>query len=30
VDEAMSEVVCRCGSYPRIHKAIRRASGQGR
>ena len=26
VDEAMSEVLCRCGSYPRIRKAVRRAA----
>jgi len=26
IDEAMSEVLCRCGSYPRIRKAVRRAA----
>ena len=26
VDEAMSEVLCRCGSYPRIRNAVRRAA----
>ena len=28
IDEAMSEVLCRCGSYPRIRKAIRRAAAR--
>jgi isoquinoline 1-oxidoreductase alpha subunit len=28
IDEAMTNI-CRCGTYPRIHAAIRRASGQG-
>ena len=26
IDEAMSEVLCRCGSYPRIRKAVHRAA----
>jgi len=26
VDEAMSDVLCRCGTYPRIRRAIRRAA----
>ena len=26
IDEAMSESVCRCGTYPRMRKAIRRAA----
>jgi aerobic-type carbon monoxide dehydrogenase small subunit (CoxS/CutS family) len=26
IDEAMSKVLCRCGSYPRIRKAIKRAA----
>ena len=26
IDEAMSEVLCRCGSYPRIRRAVRRAA----
>lgn len=26
IDEAMSDSVCRCGTYPRIRKAIRRAA----
>jgi isoquinoline 1-oxidoreductase subunit alpha len=25
IDDVMSELVCRCGTYPRIRKAIRRA-----
>lgn len=29
IDEAMSGNLCRCGTYPRIRAAIRRASGQG-
>lgn len=28
IDEAMTNI-CRCGTYPRIRAAIRRASGQG-
>ena len=28
IDEAMSDNVCRCGTYVRIRKAIKRASGQ--
>lgn len=27
IDQAMSSVLCRCGAYPRIRKAIKRASG---
>lgn len=27
IDQAMSSVLCRCGAYPRIKKAIKRASG---
>ena len=27
IDEAMSGVLCRCGTYPRIRKAIKRAAG---
>jgi len=26
IDEAMSEVLCRCGSYPRIRRAVKRAA----
>ena len=26
IDEAMSDVLCRCGSYPRIRKAVHRAA----
>ncbi len=26
IDAAMSEAVCRCGTYPRMHKAIHRAA----
>jgi len=26
IDSAMSEVLCRCGTYPRIRKAIKRAA----
>lgn len=26
IDEAMSGVICRCGTYPRIRKAIKRAA----
>jgi aerobic-type carbon monoxide dehydrogenase small subunit (CoxS/CutS family) len=29
IDEAMSEVLCRCGSYPRIRRAVRRAVALG-
>ena len=28
IDEAMSGIVCRCGSYPRIRAAIHEAAGQ--
>lgn len=27
IDQTMGSVLCRCGAYPRIKKAIRRASG---
>lgn len=27
IDEAMSQVLCRCGSYPAIRRAIHRAAG---
>jgi isoquinoline 1-oxidoreductase alpha subunit len=27
IDKAMAEVMCRCGTYPRIRKAIKRAAG---
>ena len=27
IDEAMSVVICRCGTYPRIRAAIRAAAG---
>ena len=30
IDEVMSAVLCRCGTYPRIRKAIHRAAAQGR
>jgi aerobic-type carbon monoxide dehydrogenase small subunit (CoxS/CutS family) len=30
IDEAMSDSVCRCGTYPRIRKAIRRAAEEMR
>jgi len=26
IDEAMSDVLCRCGSYPRVRKAVHRAA----
>ncbi len=29
IDEAMSGNLCRCGTYPRIRAAIKRAAGQG-
>ena len=29
IDAAMAGVHCRCGTYPRIRKAIKRAAGQG-
>jgi aerobic-type carbon monoxide dehydrogenase small subunit (CoxS/CutS family) len=29
IDSAMSEALCRCGSYPRIRRAIRRAAKAG-
>ena len=29
IDAAMSGVLCRCGTYPRIRKAIKQAAGQG-
>ncbi len=29
IDEAMSGNLCRCGTYPRIKAAIKRAAGQG-
>ena len=29
IDEAMSAVLCRCGTYPRIRRAIRRAATTG-
>lgn len=29
IDEAMGDVVCRCGTYLRIRKAIHRAAGNG-
>ena len=28
IDAAMAGVLCRCGTYPRIRKAIKRASGE--
>jgi isoquinoline 1-oxidoreductase alpha subunit len=28
IEAAMSGNICRCGTYPRIRKAIKRASGQ--
>jgi aerobic-type carbon monoxide dehydrogenase small subunit (CoxS/CutS family) len=30
IDQAMDEVLCRCGSYPRIRRAIRRAAESAR
>ncbi|MCC6483103.1 MAG: (2Fe-2S)-binding protein [Sphingomonadaceae bacterium] len=27
IDQAMSSNICRCGTYPRIHSAIRQAAG---
>ena len=30
IDAAMSGVLCRCGTYPRIRKAIKRAAKDGR
>lgn len=29
IDAVMSQNICRCGTYPRIRAAIKRASGQG-
>lgn len=29
IDAAMSGVLCRCGTYPRIRKAIKRAAAEG-
>ena len=29
IDAAMAGVMCRCGTYPRIRKAIKRAAGEG-
>ena len=29
IDQAMRGNVCRCGTYPRIRKAIKRAAGEG-
>ena len=29
IDEAMSGQICRCGTYPRIREAIKRAAGGG-
>lgn len=29
IDAAMAGVLCRCGTYPRIRKAIKRAAGEG-
>lgn len=29
IDAAMAGVLCRCGTYPRIRKAIKRAAGTG-
>jgi aerobic-type carbon monoxide dehydrogenase small subunit (CoxS/CutS family) len=28
IDEAMSGILCRCGTYPRIRRAIHRAAGE--
>ena len=28
IDSAMSQNICRCGTYPRIRAAIKRAAGQ--
>jgi aerobic-type carbon monoxide dehydrogenase small subunit (CoxS/CutS family) len=30
IDDAMSEVLCRCGSYPRIRNAVKRAAALAR
>jgi isoquinoline 1-oxidoreductase alpha subunit len=30
IDDAMSEVLCRCGSYPRIRSAVKRAAALAR
>ena len=30
IDAVMSELVCRCGTYQRMRKAIHRAAGQGK
>jgi isoquinoline 1-oxidoreductase alpha subunit len=30
IDEVMSDSVCRCGTYPRMRKAIKRAAGEMR
>ncbi|HCZ32702.1 MAG TPA: (2Fe-2S)-binding protein, partial [Holophagaceae bacterium] len=27
IDEAFADHVCRCGTYPRIRKAVKRAAG---
>lgn len=29
IDAAMAGVLCRCGTYPRIRRAIKRAAGEG-
>jgi isoquinoline 1-oxidoreductase subunit alpha len=29
IDQAMAGNICRCGTYPRIRKAIHAAAGQG-
>jgi aerobic-type carbon monoxide dehydrogenase small subunit (CoxS/CutS family) len=29
IDQAMASALCRCGAYPRIRKAVRRAAGGG-
>jgi aerobic-type carbon monoxide dehydrogenase small subunit (CoxS/CutS family) len=28
IDEVMRDILCRCGTYPRIRRAIHRAAGQ--
>ena len=30
VEQALNDMICRCGTYPRIRKAIRRALGETR
>jgi isoquinoline 1-oxidoreductase alpha subunit len=29
IDEAMSGIICRCGTYPRVRAAVQRVAGRG-